>query len=374
MKKKLLSVLFAALTALSCAVSAAGYEVDEEKLPELANRLYGYNDMEKRSNTEARQTLYKLIYDIYLKVWNAEADITDYVSGFYVIDVINFSALGLTADEAVEVYYCVRDDNPLFYFIPNTCPRNETHLFLTTEYSFISAATRRNARNKIINYLNGKLTAIEQLDSSYDIARMLHDLINSDAEYAYVLQDGEYVADPLLSAHSIWGIIEKGRGVCESYAKLFQLLLNLEEIENVLVIGSGNSRRHAWNIVQLDDGNFYNFDLTWDDSNSYYKYFAKGSASFDINHTPDSCEDHGTEFQYELPLVSTEDYYKFLPGDADGDGNVNMQDYALMQRYLSSWKVTIALKNCDLNGDGEVNMLDYALMQRKLAGWDIDEG
>ena len=69
-------------------------------------------------------------------------------------------------------------------------------------------------------------------------------------------------------------------------------------------------------------------------------------------------------FDYEL-LADT------VPGDADGSGETNMQDYGLLQRWLAKWGVTINEEACDLNGDGVVNMQDYGLMQRMLAGWDI---
>ena len=60
-----------------------------------------------------------------------------------------------------------------------------------------------------------------------------------------------------------------------------------------------------------------------------------------------------------------------IPGDVNGDGNVNMKDYAVLQRYLNNWNVTIVKNAADVNADGSVNMKDYALLQRYLNGWNI---
>ncbi len=59
------------------------------------------------------------------------------------------------------------------------------------------------------------------------------------------------------------------------------------------------------------------------------------------------------------------------PGDANGDGNVNMQDLGLLMQYLNGWDVTVDTAVLDVNNDGKVNNRDMALIQRYLNGWDI---
>ena len=56
-----------------------------------------------------------------------------------------------------------------------------------------------------------------------------------------------------------------------------------------------------------------------------------------------------------------------LKGDVDGNGKVNMRDYAVLQKYLlDPSSVTIVTANADMDGDGKVNMRDYALLQKLL--------
>ncbi len=64
--------------------------------------------------------------------------------------------------------------------------------------------------------------------------------------------------------------------------------------------------------------------------------------------------------------------YWFLPdpdkGDVNGDGDINMKDYARLQRFLNGWQVEADEWAADLNDDGSVNMKDYSLLQRQLNG------
>ena len=61
------------------------------------------------------------------------------------------------------------------------------------------------------------------------------------------------------------------------------------------------------------------------------------------------------------------------PGDADGDGEITLQDVVNLTRYLAGgWDVETDLQNSDVNGDGEVNLKDVVLLRRYLAGgWGV---
>ena len=60
------------------------------------------------------------------------------------------------------------------------------------------------------------------------------------------------------------------------------------------------------------------------------------------------------------------------PGDADGDGEVDLMDVTLLSRYLAhGWEADVRAGNCDVNRDGAVNLKDVVLIRRFLANWDI---
>ena len=59
-----------------------------------------------------------------------------------------------------------------------------------------------------------------------------------------------------------------------------------------------------------------------------------------------------------------------VPGDANGDGDVDMKDVLLMRRYIAGLveDVEIILDNADLTGDGDVDMRDVLALRRRIAG------
>mgnify|MGYP000791938025 FL=1 len=84
--------------------------------------------------------------------------------------------------------------------------------------------------------------------------------------------------------------------VCEGYSKAMKILCDKENIPCILVVGNINLETnfaHMWNYVQMEDGQWYAVDCTWDDLDDEtnpvkYQYFLKGSESFNSNHTPDN--------------------------------------------------------------------------------------
>ena len=58
--------------------------------------------------------------------------------------------------------------------------------------------------------------------------------------------------------------------------------------------------------------------------------------------------------------------YKYLRGDVNGDGDVNMKDVTDLQRYVNGWDVKICLENADLNEDSFVSMKDITDLQRLI--------
>ena len=75
------------------------------------------------------------------------------------------------------------------------------------------------------------------MNSPYKLALALHDKIITSIDYAYNSQGD---AEDALWAHNVLGVFEKRSGVCESYAKTFQLLLNFCGIDNIYVTGVSN--------------------------------------------------------------------------------------------------------------------------------------
>ena len=111
--------------------------------------------------------------------------------------------------------------------------------------------------------------------------------------YAIDAAKDPYISDDILKpAFDIHSALINKSGVCEAYSKMFQVLCYAVGINANQVTGVG----HIWNVVLLD-GEWYQVDVTWDDSDTSghmysgirYNYFNLSSNQIarDGYHTPD---------------------------------------------------------------------------------------
>lgn len=271
---------------------------------------YGYKDMELRENTEGRQQFYNDIATKAESFWNNRQDISavtnQNVGDIYVMGMCVIDDYGITFDEAASVYDTFRSDNPILYYLSNMflgfVQDDKTYVIIASFEDFAKSSVRRGYAQTIPDFIESYSSCVSG-ESLYEDAKAIHDKIITTMDFAYE-EDGVTASETGI-AHSIIGAIE-GEGVCESYARAYQLLCTYYGINNIFV--KGNS--HAWNIIQLDDGLYYNVDCTWDDSGDtpVYKYFAAGTDSFYKTHTPCTPDGTGIYFQYELPEISQSDY------------------------------------------------------------------
>ncbi|MBQ7379276.1 MAG: leucine-rich repeat protein [Clostridia bacterium] len=286
--------------------------------PEAYSDDYGYSYLGTMSQGTAMQSLYDLIDQAAMAFHSdVNMDATDNV-----VASLNFKQYGLSEDQAIAVWLTYKNDHPLYYWISTTVSMTDRELFLLTEDAYDTGAERAVYNALVYSAVEEYLTELQGETSNYRIALALHDAIIYAVDYAYE-DDGVTPQDDAW-AHNILGVFENQSGVCESYARTFQLLLNFLDVENVFVTGQSYGQEHAWNLVQMDDGNWYWFDLTWDDTPTWmwgisYNYFCVNDsqnvnwsdgiwgapeASFVDTHIISSPSDQGVDFLYGLPARS----------------------------------------------------------------------
>ncbi len=270
------------------------------------NGSYGYEYLGGLEDGDALQILYERI-DKEAKDFHVDP-FEDAEGGLLV--TLDFSALGLTYEQAIEVWNTYRSDNPLYYWMSNTVSYTDTAISIGVIEEYKNGTTR-TAFNETLYEAIGEYLALAAGESDpYFIALAYHDAIIDNINYLYksasVPSDEHY-------AHSIVGVFDGRWGVCESYARAFQLLLNASGVENLFVTGTGSSEAHAWNLVRLADGEWYWCDLTWDDVplskwGISYTNFLSTDATFLQKHTPYTPEGSLGEFQYALPARADSAY------------------------------------------------------------------
>lgn len=336
--------------------SVAGlYDVD------LYNSEYGFRALATEESGACMQALYALIDIDARDFHNAQGRYNHLTSSLGEYD---YAALNLTFDQAVDVWKTYMDDHPLYYWLGRTLQYAEK-LNVPVNDNYSSPLKRKQTNEEIYKIANEWREAAD--DNAYLATLSFHDRIIYTVDYAY-LEDGR-TPQTAIWAHNIIGVFTGQGAVCEGYARTFQLLLNMKGIDNVFVTGTSNGKAHAWNLVKLDDDQWYWFDLTYDDVPGWmwgvkYNYFAvtdnqdvnwsdggwtTTEVPFTDNHTPDS--GMADKYLYPLPERSQTPY--------NGVGEM------LLRQTFTIGKFTYALVGYDAvqlircSAEGEIFVPEY---------------
>lgn len=154
-------------------------------------------------------------------------------------------------------------------------------------------------------------TFVTRGSTRYETLRNLHDNI---VKFTYYDVDARFL-DNMLGA-----FVEPGV-VCEGYSEAFKYFCDRLNIPCVCVYGNIDEEQnaaHMWNYVQMDDGEWYGVDLTWDDRDGKNNiqftrnYFLKGSKTFNTNHFAES-DYVGTTLVYPTLAVNNYDASNAVP-------------------------------------------------------------
>ena len=296
----------------------------EFESPDSYDGDYAYNYLHNMPNGENLVALYERIDEAadayHLGDISAELD-----GGDYVVAKIMYSDLGLTLSEALTVWTSYSYDHPLYYWysksVKYTDSKTDGKIYLISYPEYVNTDERERINSELYAKAEEYVTLLSAKTSVYHITLLLHDLIIESVSYAYE-SDGKTPEDAVW-AHNVLGVMTYGSGVCESYAKSFELLLNYCGINNVYVTGKSRGESHAWNLVEVSEGEWYWYDLTWDDTPTWllgtsYNYFCvndndntnwyDAQASFDFdnvtfieNHTATAPDVLGMNYLYSLP-------------------------------------------------------------------------
>lgn len=131
-----------------------------------------------------------------------------------------------------------------------TAPSGDYVTFYTV-YETVTPASLSDAKT-----IGGKIRAVIASEikpgmTDRQKALAIHDWLTHNAYYDNSLQN-----------HGPDGVLLKGTGVCESYARAYQMFMSELGIPNVYI--SSDRMNHAWNMIYVDGG-WYHVDVTWDD-------------------------------------------------------------------------------------------------------------
>ncbi len=133
----------------------------------------------------------------------------------------------------------------------------------------------------------------------------------------YKLVEAGEDADPALreawyNCHTAYGILLKGYGVCEGYAKTMSRLLDAVGIPNLFIVGDVPEGGHAWNYVRMPNGNWYLLDSTFNDESGPPSH-KKSTGKYLLvknngRHVPDGDVLNGGEKDFIFPTLADSNY------------------------------------------------------------------
>lgn len=146
-----------------------------------------------------------------------------------------------------------------------------------------AAENYKNQAQELEEKADEIMAGLPQTVGDYEKALYIHDYIARSCVYEIGEEE-----DGNSSAYSC---LVKGEALCEGYAKAFDYLAERAGLECVVITGVTNDgENHAWNQVRID-GEWYNVDLTWDDTDNelevVHTYFLQSDEVFGISHEAD---------------------------------------------------------------------------------------
>lgn len=164
----------------------------------------------------------------------------------------------LNESQINEIYKAINYDLPQLFFIDSNY-----------EIRWIENANNEKIKTSLLfNFKNYK----EGLNfARADVQKQAQDIANSisslDSDYEKVLKIYEYFTlsnqydITTASDQSCYSVLVDKKGVCASFARAFQYVMGLLNVNCIFVTGTLNGVPHAWNMVEIDNS-WYHVDAT----------------------------------------------------------------------------------------------------------------
>ncbi len=245
----------------------------------------------------------------------------------YRIGGVKYRDLGMSSQEAMDLYTWFAYTSPQYYFLNNwSVWEYSSGIFYPCVYEFAADGEERaEITNELFDKLDGWIEEVESMASTaYRKELYANKLICETACYNYDALESDDSSSPIWICQSLYSTVMLESTVCAGYAKAFCAMMNAMDVDATV----GLSTNHAWNVVRLEDGNCYAVDVCWNDTDGNPPYSVE---YMNIGQGIMSAENYRKESHtYErpmagwIPAIAEESYVPtekdFLQSGMPGDG------------------------------------------------------
>lgn len=182
----------------------------------------------------------------------------------------------ITVNALKTVFEAVYNDHPELFWLETgyECKYSRSGRCIEISLQFsVTEEEMPDFRSTFDTQVNRILYQAWSLPDDYEKEKYVHNRLLELVEY----QSGAPMSQSAYSA------LVNGKTVCAGYARAFQYLMHQLGIPCYYCTGY-SGENHAWNIIYLY-GEYYNVDLTWDDTEpATYRYFNKTDQDYETTH------------------------------------------------------------------------------------------
>ncbi|WP_026658654.1 leucine-rich repeat protein [Butyrivibrio sp. AC2005] len=243
----------------------------------------------------------------------------------------------VTADEANTVTRALMYDHPAMVYRVN-----DEH----TDIIIDGTST-----DNVLNQAAGIISNASGMSDS-EKAKYFHDYLVNNVSYIETANNKQIA----------YGALIEKKAVCEGYARAYALLCHMGGVENVLQYGHAMGIDHAWNIVKLQDNQWYEVDCTWDDDGDgnppAYEFFLITNQEMESKyhvHYDGTADDQSGRYTGLSVPVATGTTYAYVPEPSSTDTSYNPnEDQAQSSTQETSGNSTDSVQQAE-NSDATQN-------------------
>lgn len=208
--------------------------------------------------TEDEKKVYDALYDA---LSNFETELTSL-------------PIEINTEDYFRIEDCISIDHPeLFWYRGgNTAYSNQTTGYVkNVKITYCMTKDEAEKRQKEIDAaIEPFLATLDANMGAYELTKAAYDYIITSIDYDTITMEEQNASWDMTDRtipddiRSIYGVFVNKKAVCVGYARAMQYILQYFDVECAHIWND----EHAWNLIKMDDNNYYHVDATWGDGSN----------------------------------------------------------------------------------------------------------